>query len=468
MSAEPRALVSRTWRACASVLAAMAALAPAGCGSPATLPAEGHLVIVLDTDAPLPSSSGTTVGVFDSVELAVLDDAGDPACSECAREVGITQEAADRGATFVVRNRQPAVLRARLFSSRLGVASRDPATTVEHWVRLPPSPAEGETRVVITLPLEQIGIPLGSLASPTGSGDPDAPLARQPVDTAATDAGPGEVCVQGGWFWMGDPRLPPEAGAPTLPGAKPTPGERTASAPQLVHIASFCVDEHELTVRELRALGMAKLTATVAAWSGTTSTSNLASFCTFTAQPGPNDDRPVVCVPWDAARAACRARGMDLPTEAQLEYLGRAFGRSSFVWGQETPSCDDAFLGRAVPPLSGDTSCTRGARAPLLPSPTADVAASRDVLDTPGGSVIGLAANVSEWTREAFEPRTAACRGPQIGPARDPECAPDAKTTRIAVRGGNLASTPAEAAAALRAFVALPKIRPDLGFRCVR
>lgn len=467
MSGEARAR-ARMARGCGALLAAAAVLSAEGCGSPATLPAEGHLVIVLDTDAPLPSSSGTTVGVFDSVELAVLDEAGNPACSECAREVGLTAEEVDQGATFVVRNRQPAVLRARLFSSRLGVASRDPATTVEHWVRLPPSPAEGETRVVLTLPLEQVGIALGSLMSPTGPGDPDAPLARQPVDTAATDAGPGEVCVEGGWFWMGDPRLPPEAGAPTLLGARPTPGERSASAPQLVHVASFCVDEHELTVRELRALGIPKLTATVPAWSGTTSTSNLASFCTFTPQPGPNDDRPVVCVPWDVARAACKARGMDLPTEAQFEYLGRAFGRSSFVWGQETPSCDDAFLGRSVPPLSGDTSCTRGVRTPFLPSATADVAASRDVLDTPGGRVIGLAANVSEWTREAFEARTASCRGPQIGPARDPECKPDARTTRIAVRGGNLASTPAEAAAALRAFVTLPKIRPDLGFRCVR
>ena len=463
MRAEPRARVALAWP---TALAALAALATGGCGSPATLPAEGHLVVVLDTDAPLPSSSGATVGVFDSVALAVLDETGNPACDDCAREVGLTREELDRGATFVVRNRKPAVLRARLFSSRLGVAARDVATTIEHWVRMPASPAEGETRVVVTLPLEQVGLPLGSLTSPTSPGDPDAPLARQPVDVAATDAGPGEVCVQGGWFWMGDPRLPPEAGVPTIPGAAPKPGERSAGAPQLVHIASFCVDEHELTVGELRALAVDK--ASVPVWSGTTSTSNLASFCTFTEQPGPNDERPVVCVAWDTARAACRARGKDLPTEAQLEYLGRAFGRSTFVWGQETPACDEAFIGRAVPPLSGDSSCTRGVRAPFLPMATADVAASRDVLDTPGGKIIGLAANVSEWTREAFEPRSASCRGPQIGPTRDPECVANSQTTRVAIRGGNLASTPAEAAAALRAFVAPEKKRPDLGFRCVR
>jgi formylglycine-generating enzyme required for sulfatase activity len=226
------------------------------------------------------------------------------------------------------------------------------------------------------------------------------------------------------------------------------------------------VDDHEVTVRELRASGVD--TSNVLQWSGTTSTSNLASFCAFTGSEGPNDERAVNCVPWATARAACRARGMDLPTEAQLEYLGTAFGRSSFVWGHDVPTCDEAIVGRAVAPLAGDGSCTRGARVASLPATVAELAATRDVLVTAGGPITGLASNLSEWTREAFEPLTASCRGPAAGPARDPECPATDSTTRIAVRGGNLASPPAEAAAALRASVVRPKHRADLGFRCVR
>jgi formylglycine-generating enzyme required for sulfatase activity len=82
--------------------------------------------------------------------------------------------------------------------------------------------------------------------------------------------------------------------------------------------------------------------------------------------------------------------------------------------------------------------------------------------------VIGLASNVSEWTREEFQPASASCHASPRGPARDPECPATAATTRIAVRGGSLTSSASETAAALRAFVALPKLRADVGFRCVR
>lgn len=437
----------------AALVASFAALLlMASCSAPVELPSEGHLVVTIDTDAPLPSASGATAGVFDSIYLEVLRPDGLPACSDCVRELGLLREQVEGGASFVVRAERPALLRARLFDSRLGVAAFDAAVVIEHWVRLPGHPAEGATQVTVRLPLDQVGIPLGSLGEPTAAGDPGARLAPQPEEVTPRSTRPGEVCVSGGWFWMGDPRLPPD-------------GERTANIPRLVHIASFCVDDHELTVGELRASGVD--VSGVPLWSGSATTKSLSQFCAFTSAPGPNDDRAVNCVPWATAREVCRLRGMDLPTEAQLEYLGTSFGRSSFVWGAEPPACDGAFVGRAVPPLPGDGACTRG-RDAILPASAADLAKTRDVLQAPGGPIFGLASNVSEWTREAFEPRTASCRGPAAGPARDPECAAVAGTTRIAVRGGNLASTPAEAAAALRAFVALPRIRADLGLRCVR
>jgi formylglycine-generating enzyme required for sulfatase activity len=436
-----------------AVVASLAVLPLVACGSPAESPAEGHLLIAIDTDAPLPSSSGGSVGVFDSVHLEVLDPDGQPACGDCVREIGLSQEQLERGATFVVRSRASALLRARLFASRLGVAALDDAVVIERWVRLPASPAEGEERVTVTLPLEHVGLPLGSLTEPTSPDEPEARLAPQPAEPATTTTSPGEVCVEGGWFWMGDPRLPFD-------------GERSANVPRLSHVAPFCVDDHEITVGELRASQVD--TAAVVKWSGHRATSDLASFCAFTNAPGPNDERAVNCVPWETARAACRVRGMDLPTEAQLEYLGTAFGRSTFVWGQEQPTCDEAFVGRAVAPIPGDGTCAPGARLAILPTTAVELGAMRDVLQAPGGAITGLASNVTEWTRESFEPRTAACRGAAGGPVRDPECPATTATKRIAVRGGNLVSTVDGVAAALRAFVPVRDLRIDLGFRCVR
>lgn len=329
-------------------------------------------------------------------------------------------------------------------------------------VSLPPAPTKGVLPITVGLAFDQVGVLQGSLAEPSAADAPGARLPAQPVEPVTEATAPGEACVAGGWFWMGDPRLPPE-------------GERTANVPRLVHVASFCVDDHEVTVRELRASGVD--TAGVVKWSGNRLTSNLASFCAYTEQRGANEERAVNCVPWTTARQACIARGMDLPTEAQLEYLGTAFGRSPFVWGREVPACEDAILARSVPPLKGDESCARGARESTLPATAAEVAATRDVIhlsalaslsSPPGATIVGLASNVSEWTREAFQPASASCRQPGVGMARDPECPPTGTTTRIALRGGNLTSPALEAAAALRAFLLLPLLRADLGFRCVR
>lgn len=437
----------------ATTAALLSGVLVAACSTPAETPAEGHLVVTVDTDAPLPSSAGSTVGVFDSLHLEVLGPDGRPACDDCVRELALTREDVDRGASFVVRTTHPALLRARLFSSRLGVASLDDAVVIQRWVALPAAPEEGARELTVTLPFDRVGLLLDSLAEPSAPDEPGTRLPRPPAEPASAGGAEGEVCVAGGWFWMGDPRLPPE-------------GERSANVPRLVHVTSFCVDDHEVTVAELRAARVD--TADVVKWSGHRSTSTLASFCAFTDAPGPNDERGVNCVPWATARAACEARGMDLPTEAQLEWLGTNFGRSRFVWGQEVPACDAALLARSVPPLQGDGSCARGARDSTLPATASEVSATRDVLRTPGGPVFGLASNLSEWTRESFEPATAACRMPGPGPARDPECPTSRSTTRVAVRGGNLTSAPVDAAAAVRAFVMLPLHRADLGFRCVR
>ncbi len=421
------------------------------CGSEAPQ-SEGYLEVQIDTDAPLPSTTVDVPGVFDAVAIDLVREDGSLACEACSRELGLTRELVDSGASFVARVDTSVRMRARLFSSGLGGAALEGPRVVERWVRLPAKPAEGRALVRVELPIAALGTSIGSLNAPTEVDATDTQMSPAQREPARAESAPGIVCVPGGFFWMGDPRLPYE-------------GELSARETRLVQVSPFCVDAHEATVAQLRTSGVD--TAGVGPWSGKTTATSGGDFCAYTPEPGPNEARAVNCVPWATARAYCQARGGDLPTEAQLEYLGTGFGRGSFVWGTESPACADAVFARAVGIVKGDRSCRRKAAEAFLPASAETLGQTRDVLRTEAGEIVGLASNVAEWTREEFAPYDARCGRAPTGLLRDPECVVKNTTTRIAVRGGAYTSPADGTAAAVRAFVLLPKIRADLGFRCV-
>jgi iron(II)-dependent oxidoreductase len=156
---------------------------------------------------------------------------------------------------------------------------------------------------------------------------------------------------------------------------------------------------------------------------------------------------PVVQVTWRAARDFCRARGGDLPTEAQWERAARGDTGRRFPWGDEPPGCDGVVFGRA--PGAGCQSPRRGPEA--VDAPTTDVTSE---------GVRHLGGNVSEWVRDGFvapyPPCAEPCQDPWVG----------ATGPRV-VRGGNWGSFAEMTRAAGRGRADEATTSTQIGFRCV-
>jgi formylglycine-generating enzyme required for sulfatase activity len=164
---------------------------------------------------------------------------------------------------------------------------------------------------------------------------------------------------------------------------------------------------------------------------------------------GPNDGLPVTCVSVDLARRYCQARGGDLPTMAQLEYVRGALAGQPYVWGFDAPTCDSAIWGRNP---DGDITCAALGLGPRPPG-----SAARDRLRLAGGEIVDLAGNVAELL---VDQTSKECR--RAGVFRDPRCgAPGG------VAAGSYAGDVVELLAPARLlFVSLPD--PKVGFRCAR
>jgi formylglycine-generating enzyme required for sulfatase activity len=235
---------------------------------------------------------------------------------------------------------------------------------------------------------------------------------------AATNKDGTAVCVPGGIFRFGAELLAPGVGA-----AAPTP-ERIAV------MSRFYLDRNEVTVGDVRvaltnglaidssALGVNDEWLWVAPQN-----SNFDPFehlCTYSTHPLGREDYPINCISWAGARAYCRARGGDLPTEAQWEYAMTAAGKprkTSYPWGEDPAECDRAVFGRAD--LSGTILgpvgvCTQmGAK----PFPHSVTTAPGDV--TPLG-ILNLAGSMQEWMKDSWLAYDDPCWSAQS--LRDPSC----------------------------------------------
>lgn len=439
-----------------------------------TLPPTGQLLLYVDTDAPLPAAPGERLGpddapaLFDRVRIDVYRAGESQPCAECTHEFDLDRTTIAEGRASVgiaTPPHQPGYrARVRLFLSRyveIGEPRAD--ASLETWVALPATEDEGITPVTVVLHTDDVAKPIGSLDAPAlPTPGPAQPIGAWPSAARVPCASPpraGEVCIPGGAYWMGNPLLAPIALAN---------GEQVVL--RIAVLSPFYLDATETTVAAFRA---SRLAVDGDPGPHTDQASNGAAplRCSWTPEPGDNEGLPLDCTSWAKARAFCQSRGMDLPSEAQLQYAASGLASHLYVWGDDEPSCDDAVFNRSAVVLP-DVRCPGESVEP-------PGRGKRDRLSLPTGEVVDLAGNLTELARDRFNFQSEACWGK--GVFHDPLCntpSPRAPSGHTFVAGPFFGPAAALAAASRGttqlldsdAGIGLPHTNPfvGIGFRCSR
>lgn len=436
----------------------------AGCREDA-LPPQGQVLVYLDTNAPVrvATSLREPVALFDRVLVEIFPPGSTIPCAECRRELAIdADKLAARAFSFgfvpparVLGYR----MRVVLFRSAGGLAARR-QSSIERVGFLPAVREDGITEITAMLRVEDVGTVRGTLDAPIvfDSGAPAASAAGTwpgaIVTPCAGTAPDGAVCVPGGAFFMGDPRVTVVG---TLLGGR---RERVAI------VSPFHLDAHEVTVGELRASGVAVIDTRGRATDPVDDIADdIAGTCDYTTKAGANEALPVNCFSAALAQRFCEKRGGDLPTEAEIEMVASARGTSLLPWGTRTPTCSEASVERGVLPGDAGIGCTP--RDPfaigdrVLPQPPGSGSLDRVILE--GGTIVDLHANLAELTRDAFQRDDGPCWSSAL--VNDPRC-DDPSATYRSVKGGNVVDVPVELPQA-RSAVDLRDHKATVGFRCV-
>lgn len=451
------------------------------CGAePAPLPPPGQILLFIDTDAPLPAAPGS-----------IDTDDPPPLFDHLRVDVGLAEELANdtphAERDFVVHcgsfDDGPLSLgiapplgaggyavRLRLYRAADAIADvAATSSSIDYRVALPEVADEGVVRLLVTLRVDDTARPRSFDATELERDVPASAsigawpgAARVPC---SEPAGPGEACVPGGAFWMGDPELRNDTEV------------ENAEREHLVVISPFFIDTHEVTVGELRAVEPQLRDAGVALppiWSGESAGGAEDDYSTFTTGPSDADpfdaraELPVNAVTWETARAYCRALGKDLPSESMFEFLASGRGlEQKYVWGDDAPDCADAVSGRAG---FGVYATFDGACRPSG-SPGGVLAAgagSSDRAELPEGEVLDLAGNLSEWALDWFNAEDEGVWA-EAGVAHDPIALDQGRAgARRSVRGGSWRGRYVELRAAARVARDPNVVNRSLGFRCAR
>jgi sulfatase modifying factor 1 len=458
-----------------ALVGTVAALVAACTSTPAELPPLGQILLFIDTDAPLPPAAGAApvdftepAPLFDRLRVELQPPGQAGPCAGCSNDFAVDAGLFARLGASVGLQPPPGqagwTARIRLYVARFASADGTPdaGSTIDVTVSLPPVGATGVDRWTVTLHTDDTGVPVGPVEPTAGAPDTSVvgtwPRARRVPCAGA--AGPGEVCVPGGAFWMGDPGDHSAVGV--------APGWH-----RLVVLSPFYLDAREVVAGAIRPAAAAAWG--VRPWSGGSAGTDPADWCTYGVQPGPRDALPLVCITWAGASAFCHALGKALPTEAQLEYAMGALAGQRFVWGEDLPVCDDAVFGRGgfgvfsdiahVCPTTGASLGSLGGPEPPGPGPFKAL----DMLPLPGGDIWDLMGNVQEWAADVYQASGEACwrRG---GILQDPVCTTPGPTfgSSHSIRGGSWLAVGVALQAAARNFLAANGINPELGFRCAR
>lgn len=425
-----------------------------------TLPPRGEVIVVVDTDLPVPRVvSRLRIDVYaeDGTWLATRDDVR-PDPRDWPTSFSVFTDDESRAHVVFVRLRAyldgrvvPYRLLGRVADGATPDSEPDPSLAVDRVVRVRLTYGT-RGRALVTLRGACAGVAARlSLPSPPDSCADDGPALApvRDVPTDDLDATPpsavgsfgfaacgdemtsdGVVCVPGGAFVFGDAFY-----RPTDPGdVRPT-----ASHPErIVRLTRFTIDRDEVTVARYRgavARGLVAPTAVVTNDRDGPPSADPSSACTWSATPRGRESYPLSCVTWDTARAFCRFEGGDLPTEAQWEYAALAAGRaakSTYPWGDEPPSCERAIYGRSL--AFGNSECI-GLGEGVQPAPAqgADVSALgvRNLTGSLEEHVRDDHARLSEPCWTGASPVDPIC---EIAPP--PECAADRNSLECRASGG--------------------------------
>jgi formylglycine-generating enzyme len=452
---------------------------------PKALPPEGQILLFIDTDAPLPAAPGSLTdnaqppALFDHlrVDVARSDDL-DSDTAPVQRDFAVHQglfEAGPISLGIAPPTRENGfAARVRLYRGADARASVPaPSSCIDQTVLLPAVGSSGVERVLLKLSVDDTAQP-GVIEHPAA--EPDVPLrasvgswpnaARVPCSAQpAAD----EACVPGGAFWMGDPELRNDTEV------------QDAEREHLVVVSPFFIDTREVTVADLRGAQAELAAADVPlppAWTGNLEGLNEDDYSTFTLGPSfadPGDAQaqlPVNAVLWQTARAYCLARGKDLPSEAMYEFLASGRGlEQKYVWGDDSPSCDDAVAARAgfgvYATFEGECRPS-GTAGGVVPAG----AGMRDrvQLGAPpeAPEVLDLAGNLSEWMLDWFNAEDEGVWATP-GVLTDPiALEPGRFGVRRTVRGGSWRGRYVELRAAARVGRDPAAQNRSLGFRCAR
>ena len=473
---------------------ALLGLLVASCGGSTTesLPPLGQVLLFVNTDAPLPPPPGQQLApedpapLFDRLRIELFAPGQTEPCPGCSREFEIDRDKVARGQISVGVAPKPGergyVARLRLFRG-LTVRDGEPPvlSTIEAFAALPVVAKEGIVKATVVLPVDDVGVPRGSLEAPVepDPGTPDsalvgswAPATRVPCSESPRE---GEACVPGGAFWMGNPIL--------------ELGDEGANNGQtrLVVLDPYFIDLHEVTVAEFRASGLlgsadegntdpleGAFVNSVRIENGLPPFSifDLQYFCDFSLEPSvppaSNEALALNCVSWNMAHAYCGMQGRELPTEAQYEYVAGALASRVYAWGEDRAglTCEDAAFDRSgvgvfIDGKHGTCRPTDSAGGPSPPG-----SGRLDRVSLAGGEVVDLAANVSEWAVDDWNRLSEACWVSQPL-LKNPRCDQlgqdgDERTGK----GGSWGDVPKPAANRYGASANTMSV--GIGFRCVR
>lgn len=266
--------------------------------------------------------------------------------------------------------------------------------------------------------------------------------------TKCTASGAGTTCIPGGAFFMGGPH---------------SLGWDLASVPQRVAgVSPFRIDTNEVTVAQWRAASMTSPDSTPWPYEAAFPTEPVPNFvgCTYSKAAMGRENYPLNCVTFAAARAYCKAKGGDIPTEAQWEYIASAVGRATetaYPWGaSDYPDCATSVHSRGYGTLSGLAGCNK---LGFGPQPVTTASGPGQDLNPLG--VANLAGSVAEWTLDTAAAYDDPCW--MAAGTTDPKCAVDGDPHVIRGSYWN-----GEQAVVSNRFAPpyLGYYNPGLGFRC--